>query len=98
MALRTSSLAREASAISPLRTPRERAWPRPMMFKALAALISPATTQILEVPISRPTMMEEESNMFSFWARGWEGARRHCRKGGGRDPMDRQVVGNGEVE
>jgi len=64
-----------ASAISPLRTPRERAWPRPMMFNPLAALISPATTQILEVPISRPTMMEEESTCFLFGrVVGWRSA------------------------
>src|SRR5208282_2038636 len=98
MALRTSSPARAASAISPLRTPRERAWPRPMMFRLLAAVISPATTQIFEVPISRPTMMEEESNMFPFWARRFEGARGHRRNGGGRDPMDGQIILNGKVE
>ena len=53
-----------ASAISPLRTPRERAWPRPMMFSAPSAPSSPTTAQTFDVPISRPTMMEESSNMF----------------------------------
>src|SRR5215831_5805742 len=50
--------------ISPLRTPRERAWPRPMMFSPPSAFCSPTTTQIFEVPISRPAMMLESSNIF----------------------------------
>src|SRR5260370_32101594 len=64
MALRTSSSAMGASAISPLRTPRERDWPRPMTFNAPAALTSPTAPQILDVPISSPSMSEAGSNIF----------------------------------
>ena len=39
-----------ASTISPLRTPRERAWPTPMMFSAPLSFTSPTTAQTLEVP------------------------------------------------
>src|SRR5688572_33500949 len=64
MALRMSSCARLKSTISPLRTPRDFAWPRPTMLSAPASLISPTTAQTLEVPISNPTTVEERSNMF----------------------------------
>src|SRR6476659_9128818 len=44
------------STISPLRTPREGAWPTPRIFIVPSGLPSPTTTQIFEVPISRPTI------------------------------------------
>ncbi len=59
MALRMSSLARVAATISPLRTPRERDWPTPMMLRAPASLTSPTTAQIFDVPTSRPTMTDD---------------------------------------
>jgi len=65
MAARKSSSTCSVLQISPLRTPRERDWPRPMMFSAPSAFCSPTTTQIFEVPISRPAMMLESSNIFS---------------------------------
>src|SRR5579859_1006082 len=66
MALRTSSSAVGASAISPLRTPRERDCPRPTMFNAPAAFTSPTAAQTFDVPISRPTINDEAgSNIFS---------------------------------
>src|SRR5689334_19918212 len=97
MALRTSSSAVGASAISPLRTPRERDWPSPMILRTPAALTSPTAAQIFEVPISRPTMNEEGSNIaspsddlgFAF------GNDRLC---GSLDKLRRNVVRNRQVE
>src|SRR5882672_3002976 len=98
MALRTSSSAAGASQISPLRTPRDRDWPRPTMLSAPSELSSPTTAQTLEVPISSPTMMVEESNIsssivlrFGLW------------RGCGRDraslePAGGDIIGDGEVE
>src|SRR4051812_19008599 len=68
IACRMSSSASDVSAISPLRTPRERAWPSPMMFKAPSAFSSPTTAHTFDVPTSNPTMIEEGSNMFLFSA------------------------------
>src|SRR5207248_5812986 len=42
--------------ISPLRTPRDGAWPTPRILIVPSVRPSPTTTQIFEVPISRPTM------------------------------------------
>src|SRR5439155_15670046 len=99
MALRTSSAAAEASAISPLRTPRERAWPTPMTVSAPAAFTSPTTAQTLDVPISSPTMMEAGSNMLLVIRRGFErfgrGRRRDQVEVG---PEQRRVVGDAQVE
>src|ERR1700731_1750279 len=105
MALRTSSSAVEASAISPLRTPRERDWPRPMTFNAPAALTSPTAAQILDVPISSPTMSEAGSNIFfavavvGFYLRA---GRRGCARlqpGGGYIIGERKVQGvNGPAQ
>src|SRR5580704_2008643 len=64
MALRMSSSAFGGSAISPLRTPRDRHWPSPMMFSVPAAFTSPTAAQIFEVPISSPTIREAGSNIF----------------------------------
>src|SRR5688572_9753851 len=44
------------STISPLRTPRDGAWPTPRILIVPSGRPSPTTTQILEVPISRPTI------------------------------------------
>src|SRR3954468_23595419 len=44
------------STISPLRTPREGAWPTPRTLIVPSGRLSPTTTQIFEVPISRPTI------------------------------------------
>src|SRR5260370_37930405 len=66
MALRMSSSTAGASQISPLRTPRDFAWPSPTMFRPHeSGFISPTTAQIFEAPISNPTMMLEESNISS---------------------------------
>ena len=42
------------STISPLRTPRDGAWPTPRILMAPSDRASPTTRQIFEVPISRP--------------------------------------------
>src|SRR5262249_33784202 len=44
------------STISPLRTPRDGAWPTPRILSVPSGRLSPTTTQIFEVPISRPTI------------------------------------------
>src|SRR4051794_11328476 len=74
MALRMSSSTAGASQISPLRTPRDFAWPSPTIFNPdESGFNSPTTAQIFDVPISNPTMMLEESNISS------PGALRFCR-------------------
>src|SRR5713101_6162319 len=93
-----SSEATEASAISPLRTPRERAWPRPMILRAPAGLTSPTTAQILEVPISKPTIIEDGSNIF-FLVTGWfEDFLRGHRDKAGFEPAGRQIIRNGKID
>src|SRR6478735_8899399 len=52
----THFIAVSKSTISPLRTPRDGAWPTPRIFIVPSGLPSPTTTQIFEVPISRPTI------------------------------------------
>src|SRR6266516_1352801 len=42
------------STISPLRTPRDGVWPTPRILTVPSGRLSPTTTQILDVPISRP--------------------------------------------
>src|SRR5882724_5917688 len=98
MACRTSSSTVGASAISPLRTPRERAWPRPTMFRAPSSLSSPTTAQTLEVPISRPTIMEEGSNMLLFNAKGFERLRIGRRDSTGFEPARGNIIRNGQIE
>src|ERR1017187_8202261 len=83
--------------ISPLRTPRERAWPRPMMFSAPSGFCSPTTTQILDVPISRPAMMLESSNIFPPGSDGMDRSRRQVGRGAGHHPAHRHVVRHGEI-
>src|ERR1041385_6831364 len=99
MAWRMSSSAIEGSVISPLRTPRERACPRPTTFNALSAESSPTTAQTFDVPTSRPTMIEEEgSNMFLFEAWRFRGFRRHRRNEAGFEPFRRDVVTHRQVQ
>src|ERR1017187_9025649 len=101
MALRTSSSACVVSTISPLRTPRERAWPRPMMFNpapAGSAFRSPTTAQTLDVPISKPTIMDESSNIFPPGVSGVDGPGCGGRRHDGFHPTDRHVVGNRQIE
>src|SRR5260370_17360614 len=98
-ALRTSSAAAEGSEISPLRTPRERDCPRPMIFRAPEALTSPTTAQTLDVPISRPTMIEDDgSNIFLpvrlglVWFRGCRGKQARFQ------PASREVVRDRKIQ
>src|SRR6266436_1637295 len=98
MALRMSSEAREGSAISPLRTPRERDWPTPMMLRTPSGLTSPTTAQIFEVPISRPTIMEEGSDISFLVSRGFnEFLNGHGDKAR-LEPARRQIVGDREID
>src|SRR5438876_11074157 len=97
MAFRMSSLASAASTISALRTPRERAWPTPMMLSPdESELTSPTTAQIFDVPTSRPTMTGDWSNMFLF--DGLEGFGCGRERGAGFQPKHRRVVGDGQIE
>src|SRR6266851_4456795 len=52
----THFMAVSKSTISPLRTPREGDWPTPRILFVPSGRPSPTTTQIFEVPISRPTI------------------------------------------
>src|ERR1700730_5253434 len=52
----THFIAVSKSTISPLRTPREGAWPTPRSLIVPSVRPSPTTTQIFDVPISRPTI------------------------------------------
>src|SRR3984893_3866669 len=52
----THFIAVSKSTISPLRTPRDGAWPTPRILTVPSGRLSPTTTQIFEVPISRPTI------------------------------------------
>jgi hypothetical protein len=66
MALRTSSSARAGVGDLALAHAAGAGLADADDVEGVAALISPTTTQIFEVPISNPTMMEEESNIFPF--------------------------------
>src|ERR1035437_2199324 len=98
IALRTSSSAIGASAISPLRTPRERDWPRPTMFSTPSALNSPTTAHTFDVPISKPTIMEEESNMAFLVAQSFGRLGRRGRNRAGFEPADGNVIADREIE
>src|SRR5438445_909937 len=98
MALRTSSAAAEGSAISPLRTPRERAWPMPTILSAPAALTSPTTAQTLEVPISRPTIIELGSGIFFLESGRFDDFQRFRGNEAGFQPAGRQIVGDRQIE
>src|ERR1051326_8299090 len=93
-----SSPAMAASTISPLRTPRDRDWPTPMMLRAPDSFASPTTAQIFDVPTSRPTMTDDWSNMFFPVEGGFLGFGGGGRQGGGIEPEDRRIVGDGEID
>src|SRR5260370_23663152 len=86
------------SAISPLRTPRERDWPRPTILRAPSGLKSPTTAHTFEVPTSNPTIMEDASNMFLFGASLFRESGRTGREGAGFEPAGRHVVGDRQVK
>src|SRR5260370_3681767 len=86
------------SAISPLRTPRERDWPRPPILRAPSGLKSPTTAQTFEVPTSKPTIMEDASNMFLFGASLFRESGRTGREGAGFEPAGRHVVGDRQLK
>src|SRR5439155_20268024 len=69
-----------------------------MLSPAPSRSSSPTTAQTFEVPISSPTIMEEESNMFSLGAKGFRQLRCGRRHGTGFEPAGRDVVADGEVE
>src|ERR1035441_6254403 len=98
MAWRTSSSASGASAISPLRTPRERDWPSPTIFSAPSGASSPTTAQTLDVPISSPTMIEEALNMsfLEVYGSGRPGSRGENRAG--LNPTRRNIIGDREIK
>src|SRR4051812_8221492 len=99
MALRTSSSTSDTSAISPLRTPRERAWPRPMRFSEPAAFTSPTAAQTFEVPISNPTMRDAGSNIsFNVVALRTSDSGNGGGHRAGVHPFGGNIVGNREVQ
>src|SRR6266581_171748 len=93
-----SSSANDVSAISPLRTPRERAWPRPTILSAPSAPNSPTTAQTLEVPTSNPTMMEEGSNMFLLGAKGFGQPGRGGGNRAGLEPPGGNIIAYREIK
>src|SRR6266403_3451854 len=52
----THFIAVSKSTISPFRTPRDGVWPTPRILIVPSGRLSPTTTQILDVPISSPTV------------------------------------------
>src|ERR1700724_384287 len=90
----THFIAVSKSTISPLRTPREGAWPTPRSLIVPSVRPSPTTTQIFDVPISRPTIKSLLTMLvspFSFvrpeWFAHWHRLRIHVRfRGRGRTP------------
>src|SRR6476661_170831 len=62
----THFIAVSKSTISPLRTPRDGAWPTPRILIVPSGFPSPTTTQIFEVPISRPTIKLLLAIRFAF--------------------------------
>src|SRR3954452_3827781 len=62
----THFIAVSKSTISPLRTPREGACPTPRILIVPSGFPSPTTTQIFEVPISRPTIKLLLAITFTF--------------------------------
>src|ERR1700760_1540608 len=99
MALRMSSSTAGASQISPLRTPRDFAWPRPTIFNPdESGLTSPTTAQIFEVPTSSPTMMLEESNISSPDALRFYRFRSQRRRHRGVREAQRRVLRHGQIQ
>src|SRR4029077_7987442 len=62
----THFIAVSKSTISPLRTPRDGAWPTPRIFNAPSGRVSPTTTQIFDVPISKQTIRSLLAILFTF--------------------------------
>src|ERR1041385_532582 len=60
------------STISPLRTPRDGAWPTPRSLIVPSGRPSPTTTQIFDVPISRPTIKSLLAISFSLSFLDWD--------------------------
>src|SRR5881392_2245653 len=82
----THFIAVSKSTISPLRTPRDGAWPTPKIFVVPSGRLSPTTTQILDVPISNPTIKSLLAISFFLFLfhrhrplHRWAGARRRLR-------------------
>src|SRR5579862_5865129 len=98
MALRTSSAVVGLSTISPLRTARDLAWPTPMMLKAPFSPSSPTVAQILDVPMSKPTMMDDALNMLSFVRRSFYRLARNRWNRAGFQPAGRHVVRNRQIQ
>src|SRR5207249_858812 len=98
MAWRTSSSAESVSAISPLRTARERAWPSPTILRAPSALSSPTIAQTLEVPISRPTIIEEGSDMLFLDTDRLRRFGEVGREAAWILPTERHAVADGKIE
>src|SRR5947207_10645417 len=68
----THFIAVSKSTISPLRTPRDGVWPTPRILIAPSGRPSPTTTQIFEVPISRPIIKLLLAIVLAFsWSRDW---------------------------
>src|SRR5204862_6114302 len=68
----THFIAVSKSTISPLRTPRDGAWPTPRILIVPSGRLSPTTTQIFDVPISRPTIKSLLAISFSFSFLDWD--------------------------
>src|SRR5579884_1967532 len=98
MALRTSSSMAEISVISPLRTPRERAWPSPIKLTAPPAFTSPTTATTLDVPISSPTIKEAGSNISPAFPLGVFHFRRNLWHRARLDQAERHIVAHGQIE
>src|SRR5271154_5443001 len=98
MAARKSSSTCSGLMISPLRTPRERDWPMPMMLGTPSAPCSPTTTQIFEVPISSPAMMLASSNIFPPGFNRFHRLGRRVRCGIRHDPVYRHVIGYRQIK
>src|ERR1700730_17687325 len=74
----THFIAVSKSTISPLRTPRDGAWPTPRIFRVPSGRVSPTTTQIFDVPISKPITRSPVA-MFLIFPKGLQkSALRRC--------------------
>src|SRR6476619_4596252 len=85
------------STISPLRTPREGACPTPRIFRVPSGFPSPTTTQIFEVPISRPTIKLLLAITFVFLIKALKRDRppTRCRRRAGVKFLHARTVGEG---
>src|SRR5437588_6302265 len=66
----THFIAVSKSTISPLRTPRDGACPTPRIFNVPSGRVSPTTTQIFDVPISKPTIKSPFAMFLIFLEEG----------------------------